>query len=180
DNKFEKEGKRLEKKRRSRTHILFQVRLSARIKSSTDEESMGEEDASKQGMISDINANQDIYLVNGHGDEDIFGVNDQDDTLMFDADKDLQGEEIIVEKEVSGKNVSVVEEVNAASIITSVTATTTTDATTSTISMDEIKLAKALIKIKTSRPKAKGIIMQELSETPTPTPIVSSQQPSKV
>nr|GFB79196.1 hypothetical protein [Tanacetum cinerariifolium] len=113
--------------------------------------SLGEKDASKQGRISDIDANQDIYLVNVHRDEDIFGVNDQDDTLMFDADKDLQGEEV-VEKEVAGKDVSVVEEVNAASIATSVTARTTTAATTLTISMDEITLAKALIGIKTSRP----------------------------
>nr|GFD52093.1 hypothetical protein [Tanacetum cinerariifolium] len=59
---------------------------------------------------------------------------------------------------------------------------TTTAATTPTISMDEITSAKALIEIKTSRPKAKRIDMQEPSETPTPTPtpIVSSQQPSKV
>nr|GFA73971.1 hypothetical protein [Tanacetum cinerariifolium] len=73
---------------------------------------------------------------------------DQDDTLMFDADKDLQGEEV-VEKEVAGKDVSVVEEVNAASIATSVTARTTIPATTLTISMDEITLAKALIGINT-------------------------------
>nr|GFD31853.1 hypothetical protein [Tanacetum cinerariifolium] len=85
-------------------------------------------------------------------DEDIFGVNDQDDTLMFDEDKDLQGEEVVVEKEVDGKYVNVVEEINAASIATSITTTTLT------ISMDEITLAKALIKIKTSRPKAKGIV----------------------
>nr|GEV23212.1 hypothetical protein [Tanacetum cinerariifolium] len=70
--------------------------------------------------------------------------------------------------------------VNVASIATSVTATTTTTATIPTISMDEITLAKALIKINTTRPKAKGIIMQEPSETPTTTPIVSSQQPLKV
>nr|GEV56484.1 putative ribonuclease H-like domain-containing protein [Tanacetum cinerariifolium] len=54
-----------------------------------------------------------------------------------------------------------------------------TAAITSQISMDEITLAKALIDIKTSKPKAKGIVMQEPSETPTPTPIDSSQQPSK-
>nr|GEU47369.1 hypothetical protein [Tanacetum cinerariifolium] len=97
--------------------------------------------------------------------EDIFSVNDQDVTLMFDADKDLQGEEV-----------------NATSITTPVSAaaTTTTAATTLTICMDEITLAKALIEIKTSRPKAKGFVMQELNETPTPTPIVFSQQPSKV
>nr|GEW06448.1 hypothetical protein [Tanacetum cinerariifolium] len=115
-------------------------------------------------------------------DEDIFGVNDQDDTSMFDADKDLQGEEVVVEKEVVGKDVSAVEEVNDASITTPVSAAaiTTTAATTPTISMDEITLAKAVIKLKTSGPKAKGIVMQEPSETPTPTSIVSSQQPSKV
>nr|GFC95304.1 hypothetical protein [Tanacetum cinerariifolium]GFD35371.1 hypothetical protein [Tanacetum cinerariifolium] len=60
-----------------------------------------------------------------------------------------------VEKEVAHKDVSVVEEINAASIATSITATTPT------ISMDEITLAKALIEIKTSRRKAKGIVMQE-------------------
>nr|GEV61460.1 hypothetical protein [Tanacetum cinerariifolium] len=79
-------------------------------------------------------------------DEDVFDVNDQDDTSMFDANKDLQGKEVIVE------------EVNAASITT---ATTTTTDTTPTISMDAITLAKALIEIKTSRPKAKGLVMQE-------------------
>nr|GEY29070.1 hypothetical protein [Tanacetum cinerariifolium] len=113
-------------------------------------------------------------------DEDIFGVNDQDDTSIFNADKDLQGEQVVVEKEVNGKDVSVVEKVNAASIATSVTATTITAVITLTISMDEITLAKALIEIKTSRSKAKGIVMQETSETPTPTPTVSSQQPLKV
>nr|GEU35157.1 hypothetical protein [Tanacetum cinerariifolium] len=44
---------------------------------------------------------------------------------------------------------------------------------------DEITLAKAIIDIKTSKPKAKGILMQEPSETPTPTPIDSSQKSSK-
>nr|GEZ57107.1 hypothetical protein [Tanacetum cinerariifolium] len=89
---------------------------------------------------------------------------------MFDVDKDLQGEEVVVE------------EVNAASITKSVStdATTTTAATILTISMDEITLAKALIEIKTSRPKAKGLVMQEPSESPTQTRIVSSQQPSKL
>nr|GEZ29496.1 hypothetical protein [Tanacetum cinerariifolium] len=101
-------------------------------------------------------------------------------SLDAEQDRDLQGEEVIVEKEVVDKDVSVVEEINAASIATSVTATTTTAATTPTISMDEITLAKALIEIKTSRPKANGIVMKEPSETPTPTLIVSSQQPSKV
>nr|GEU81141.1 hypothetical protein [Tanacetum cinerariifolium] len=77
------------------------------------------------------------------------GRNDQD---MFDTSI-LDDEEVVVEKEVS-----------------------TTELVPTT---DEITLAKALIDIKTSKPRAKGIVIQEASETPTPTPIDSSQQPSK-
>nr|GEY39214.1 hypothetical protein [Tanacetum cinerariifolium] len=118
---LKKRVKRLERKRNSRSHglkRLYKVGLSARVESSADEEILGEEDLSKQGMISDIDSNQDIYL-------------------------DLQGEEV-----------------NAASITTPVSvATTTTTATiTPTISMDEITLAKALIEINTSRPKAKKLV----------------------
>nr|GEV95702.1 hypothetical protein [Tanacetum cinerariifolium] len=153
----------------SEASIRRDLRLSARVESSTDEESLGEEDASKQGRISNIDANQYIYFVNVHRDDDIFSVNDPDDTLMFDADKDLQGEEVVVEKEVDGKDVSAVKEINAASIASTVIATTPT------FSTDEITLAKALIKIKTSRPKAKEIVMQDPSETSTPTPTASSQ-----
>nr|GEX49259.1 hypothetical protein [Tanacetum cinerariifolium] len=94
------------------------VGLSARLESFADKESLGEEDASKQGRIFDIDANQDIYLVNVHKDKDIFGLNDQDDTSMFDADKDLPGEEV-VKKAVADK------EVSAAIIATFVTAATT-------------------------------------------------------
>nr|GEX92372.1 hypothetical protein [Tanacetum cinerariifolium] len=74
---LKKRVKRLEKEKSLRTHrlkTLYKVRLSARVESSTNKESLGEEDASKQGRISNINANQDIYLVNVHSDEDIFGV----------------------------------------------------------------------------------------------------------
>nr|GEU60034.1 hypothetical protein [Tanacetum cinerariifolium] len=59
--------KRLEKKRRSRTHglkRLYKISLSARVESSTEEESLGEEDASKQGRnIADIDADAEITLV---------------------------------------------------------------------------------------------------------------------
>nr|GEZ19362.1 putative ribonuclease H-like domain-containing protein [Tanacetum cinerariifolium] len=64
-------------------------------------------------------------------------------------------------------------------VVTTVGVEVSTAAITPQISMDEITLAKALIDIKTSKPKAKGIVMQEPSETPTLTPIVSTQQPSK-
>nr|GEY04414.1 hypothetical protein [Tanacetum cinerariifolium] len=74
--------------RRSRTHglkRLYKVGLSERVESSVDEAHLNEEDESKQGRIYDIDANQDIYLVNVYKDENIFGVNNQDDTLMFNA-----------------------------------------------------------------------------------------------
>nr|GEW01121.1 hypothetical protein [Tanacetum cinerariifolium] len=90
--------KRLEKIKWSRTHrlkILYKVGLSARVKSSEDE-GLGEEDASKQGTIANIDANKDITLVSTH------------DKQMFNADQDLGGEEEfvalqdenVVEKEV--------------------------------------------------------------------------------
>ncbi|GKE01134.1 hypothetical protein Tco_1389117, partial [Tanacetum coccineum] len=58
--------KKLKKKGGSRTHKLkrlYKVGLLARIESSEDE-GLGEEDASKQGRIDDIDANEYIYLVN--------------------------------------------------------------------------------------------------------------------
>ncbi|GKA94781.1 hypothetical protein Tco_0816819 [Tanacetum coccineum] len=50
---------------------------------------LGEEGASKQGRIADIDANEDIYLVNVQTDEDMFCVND------------LDGDEVIVEISVA-------------------------------------------------------------------------------
>ncbi|GJT82898.1 hypothetical protein Tco_1057240 [Tanacetum coccineum] len=97
--------KRLEKKNRSKTHglkRLYKVGLSARIESSEDE-GFGEEDASKQGKIDDIDANEDIYLVNVYRDKDMFGVND------------LEGDEVVVETEVASKDVNLsVDEVTLA------------------------------------------------------------------
>nr|GFB35332.1 hypothetical protein [Tanacetum cinerariifolium] len=69
--------KKLEKKQRSRTHKLkrlYKVGLSTRVESSEDKGS-GEEDASKQGRISDIDADDDITLVSTH------------DEQMFDGDR---------------------------------------------------------------------------------------------
>nr|GEU43057.1 retrovirus-related Pol polyprotein from transposon TNT 1-94 [Tanacetum cinerariifolium] len=56
--------KRLEKKRRSRTHglkRLYKIGLSARVESSAKEQSLGEEDASRQGRnLADIDADAEI------------------------------------------------------------------------------------------------------------------------
>nr|GFC29567.1 hypothetical protein [Tanacetum cinerariifolium] len=83
--------KKLEKRNKSRTHKLkrlYKVGLTARVESSRDEESLGE-DASKQGrMIDAINVDDEITLVNDVDHE------------MFDVD-DLGGEEVfVVEQEV--------------------------------------------------------------------------------
>ncbi|GKF01959.1 hypothetical protein Tco_0028882 [Tanacetum coccineum] len=67
--------------------------LSARVVSSEDE-GLGEEDASKQGRkIHDIDADEDITLENVH-DEDMFSIND------------LDGDEVVVESEVADKDVN--------------------------------------------------------------------------
>nr|GEW07969.1 hypothetical protein [Tanacetum cinerariifolium] len=84
------------------------------------EKNLGE-DASKQGRISDINADEVITLVSTH-----------DDVEMFDADKDLHGEEVFVVKQ----DENVIEKgVDAAQVQIS------TAATTATISIDEVTLA---------------------------------------
>nr|GEU61047.1 hypothetical protein [Tanacetum cinerariifolium] len=72
--------KKLKKKQRSLTHKLkrlYKVGLTARVESYNDNEDLGE-DASKQGRISDIDADEGITLVSTN-----------DDAKMFDADKDL-------------------------------------------------------------------------------------------
>ncbi|GJU16204.1 hypothetical protein Tco_1144170 [Tanacetum coccineum] len=97
--------KKLEQKKRSRTYglkRLYKVGLTARVESSRDEESLGE-DASKQGRINVINADEDITL-----------VNDQDDVDMFDVNT-LTGDEVLAEPEVAVKDVNLtVDEVTLA------------------------------------------------------------------
>nr|GEX16501.1 hypothetical protein [Tanacetum cinerariifolium] len=86
------------------TSVSLERVADGAVNEEMNDKSLGEEDAPKQGRISDIDANQDIYLVNVHRDEDIFDVNDQDDTSMFDADNDLQGEKVVVENKLLVKN----------------------------------------------------------------------------
>ncbi|GJT83847.1 ribonuclease H-like domain-containing protein [Tanacetum coccineum] len=117
--------KKLEKKDRSRTHRLkrlYKVSLTARVESSDTEESLGE-DASKQGMIDAIDANEEITLVSVH---DV--------------------------------NVSTGEEVFS-------------------ITVDDITLAQVLKEIKSTKPKKKEVVIQELGEsTKTISSQLSSQQ----
>ncbi|GJS46595.1 hypothetical protein Tco_0596716 [Tanacetum coccineum] len=134
--------KKLEKKRSSRTHNLkrlYKVGLSARVESYSDEEDLGD-DASKQGRINAIDANEDIILVN---------VQDDANKEMFDMDA-LNSEEVFI----AGQNENVVEEVVDAAQVGTATITVT-------ITTEEITLAQAIKALKTSKPKVKGIIFQE-------------------
>nr|GEY22265.1 hypothetical protein [Tanacetum cinerariifolium] len=132
--------KKLEKRNRSSTHKLkrlYKVGLTARVESSSDEESLGE-DASKQGRIEAINADEEITLVNV-----------QDDAEMFDVN-DLGGEEVFFAEQNENAFEEVVNVAQVSSTITTVTITT-----------EEITFAQVLKALKTSNPKVKGIVFQE-------------------
>nr|GEV59115.1 hypothetical protein [Tanacetum cinerariifolium] len=155
--------KKLKRRKRSRTHglkRLYKVRLSARVESSKDED-LGEEDASKHGRISDIDADEDISLVSTH-----------DDAQMFDVDKDLHGEEVFVAQQ--DENV-VEKEVDAAQV------QVTTATTIPTISINEATLAQALTELKHTKPKtkAKWIVFRE-PEVSTRTTTTISKPKSQV
>ncbi|GJS19058.1 hypothetical protein Tco_0413530 [Tanacetum coccineum] len=117
------------------------------------------EDASKQGRrINAIDVDEYITLVN---------VQDDADNEMFDVNA-LNGEEVFV----AGQNENVVEEiVDAAQVSTA--------ATTVTITTEEITLAQALAELKSTKPKAKGIVLQEPGESTT-TKIISSKCLSQI
>ncbi|GKB87579.1 hypothetical protein Tco_0959851 [Tanacetum coccineum] len=107
--------KKLEKKNRSKTHRLkrlYKVGLTARVESSDNEESLAE-DASKQGRIDVVDADEEITLVSVH-------------------------------------------DVNVSAGAT----------------IDDITLAQVLEEMKSTKPKKKGIVIQELGESTT---TISSQ-----
>ncbi|GKA80055.1 hypothetical protein Tco_0786651 [Tanacetum coccineum] len=159
--------KKLEKNKGSRTHKLrrlFKVGRFAQVVSSKDEGLGAQEDASKQGRkIVDLDADAEVTLV-----DEAQGRND--DNLMFDT-RVLDEQEVEVEKVVSTTEV------------------TTASATTTTV--DQLTLAQTLIEIKAAkpkavttaattavtRPKARGVIVQEPSEFRTTT---SSSQTSQL
>nr|GFA92291.1 hypothetical protein [Tanacetum cinerariifolium] len=114
--------KKLEIKKKSRTSCLqrlYKVGLSARIVSS-NEECLGDpEDASKQGRIAEIDADEDLSLINETtqdqgrmNEEDLFGVNDLDgDEVIVDV---TIGENVEHEATVVGKEVSIADPVTTA------------------------------------------------------------------
>ncbi|GJY35534.1 hypothetical protein Tco_0420912 [Tanacetum coccineum] len=135
--------KKLEKKNRSRTHKLkrlYKVGLTARVESSDNEESLGE-DASKHGRIDAIDADEEITLVSvQNGMKRCYDV-------MFRCEEVF----LLLEQEV---------------------------ATNEKDDDGEITLAQALIEMKSTKPKVKGVVIQELGKSTTTksTPTIYSQQ----
>ncbi|GJV94257.1 hypothetical protein Tco_1545834 [Tanacetum coccineum] len=141
--------KKLKKKNRSRTHRLkrlHKVGLTARVESSGAKESLGE-DASKQGRIDAIVADEEITLVSVHD------VNVSSSEEVFVAEQE-------VDEEVVGviNTAKLIIDVAQDSAATTVSTATTTTATT----IDDITLAQALKEMKSTKPKRKGVVIHEL------------------
>nr|GEU64552.1 uncharacterized mitochondrial protein AtMg00810-like [Tanacetum cinerariifolium] len=84
---LERRVKKLEKKQRSRTYKLnrlYKVGLTARVKSSSDDEALDKEDTSKQERIDEIDADEDIALVSTHDD-----VSTQDNIVQDEGIEDV-------------------------------------------------------------------------------------------
>ncbi|GKA39710.1 hypothetical protein Tco_0732261 [Tanacetum coccineum] len=172
-NSLKRRVKKLEKKKGSRTHMLrrlYKVGRSAGVVSSKDICLSDQEDASKQGRkINEFDQDAEITLV-----DETQGRND--DNLMFDT-------------------VTTAGEVVTTANVVFTTVEVTTDSTTTTTTVDELTLVQTLIEIKAAkpkavttaatitttavtRPKARGVVVQEPSEfTITTSPSQSSQPP---
>ncbi|GJS55854.1 hypothetical protein Tco_0629216 [Tanacetum coccineum] len=175
---LKKRAQKLERKKKSRTiglKRLKKVSESSRVESFEDKESLGaQEDASKQGRIKIVDETQMR----------------SDDAEMFDID-DLYDDEVS-----NGVEDSVAPTIPVTTADERVTAAkideiTPTSAPTTVI--DELTLAQTLIEIKaakpkavttaatttTTRPKARGVVVQEPSEFRTTTSSPQASQPSK-
>ncbi|GJT22359.1 hypothetical protein Tco_0892296 [Tanacetum coccineum] len=143
---LKKKVKQLQKKKRSRTHMLKRLRKvgSARMVESSNEVSLGDqEDASKQGRkIADIDVDAEVTMI-----DETQGRNNYN--LMFDASV-LDNEQDMAEKEVDvvEKEISTVKPVTTAGevVTTASVEATTVSATKKTI--NELTLAQTLIEIK--------------------------------
>ncbi|GJS99757.1 hypothetical protein Tco_0820927 [Tanacetum coccineum] len=150
---LKKRVKKLEQRGRSRTSglkRLYKVGTSRRVESSVEASLGDQEDASKHGRnIAEIDADVDISLV--HKDAGIQGRFDDEDIA---ADLITTAGEVVTTASVDINTVSVP--------ITVSTATPTTPPTTTT--EDDMTLAETLMEIKSVKPKAIRVVMQEPSK----------------
>ncbi|GKE38791.1 hypothetical protein Tco_1462196, partial [Tanacetum coccineum] len=169
--KLKERLKKLERRNKSRTSRLKRLRKvgrSAQVVSSEVEGLGAQEDASKQGRkITDLDADAEVTLF-----DEAQGRND--DNLMFDTGV-LDEQEVEVEKVVSTAEVTTVSDT-----------TTTVDELTLSQTLIEIKAAKpkavttaaTTITTAVTRPKARGVVVQEPSKfTKTTSPSQLSQAP---
>ncbi|GJU37586.1 hypothetical protein Tco_1185940 [Tanacetum coccineum] len=170
---------KLERKKKSRPTGLKRLRkvgMSRRVESSEDKDSLGDhEDASKQGRsIEDIDKDADVSLV-----DDTQGRSD--DAEMFDTN-DLHGDEIAVDMLVGEKQEQSAKEREVNTSVKDSVAPTTIEEITLAQTLIQIKEAKpkvvttAATTLTTTRPKARGVLVQELSEFRTP----QESQPSMI
>ncbi|GJS11558.1 hypothetical protein Tco_0368354 [Tanacetum coccineum] len=185
---LKKRIQRLERRKISRLTSLKRLKkvgMSQRVESSEDQESLGVlEDASKQGRsIADIDADVEVTLV------DETQVRQNDD-LIFDTGV-LDDVEMPVEAKVDGKD----EQSTKTDDSTAGEAVTTAgDDSVVPTTNEEITLAQTLIQIKaakpkvvttaattatTTRPKDRGVVVQEPSEFRVPQEIKPSSSKDK-
>ncbi|GJX69367.1 hypothetical protein Tco_0305094 [Tanacetum coccineum] len=180
---LKKRVKSVEKRKKSRTSRfkrLRKVRLASRVESSNDASLGAQEDASKQGRkIANLDADAEVTLV-----DETQEMND--DNLMFDTSMLEEQEKDVAEKEVSATDLVT----TAGELVTTANVEVTTiNAPTTTI--NELTLAQTLIEIKaakpkvvtyaattttTTRPKARGVVVQEPSEFKTTSSSLQASQ----
>ncbi|GJU58475.1 hypothetical protein Tco_1236241 [Tanacetum coccineum] len=163
--------KKLERRNKSRTHRLkrlYKVGSSRRVESSY-EECLGEEDASKQGRIADIDADAGINLVSTHFDVD---------TYMFGV-HDLVGDEVVVESEVAVKDVNLsVDEVTLAQALAALKSAKVQEkgdaieepSVPVSVAHASTKVSTATTTTATIPTPRKGIVIQEAITTIIPVP----------
>ncbi|GKD46367.1 hypothetical protein Tco_1271012 [Tanacetum coccineum] len=165
--------KKLEKKGGSRTHKLkrlYKVGRSAIVISSNEASLGDQEDASKQGRkIDNIDKDAEITLVDEtqerYGDDLMFDIGVLDDEEVF-ARQDMAEKYI----NVAGKEVSTADLVTTnGEVVTTATVEISTVSPTKTTITDDLTLAQTLIEIRSAKPKFKGVVIGEQSESTTRT-----------
>nr|GEW21128.1 putative ribonuclease H-like domain-containing protein [Tanacetum cinerariifolium] len=102
---LKRRAKKLEKKNMSRTHKLkrlYKVSLNARVESSRDEESLGDDASKQERRIDAIDADDEITRVND-ADNEMFDVDDLGDEEVFVAEQEDKGKGIMIKEPVNPK-----------------------------------------------------------------------------
>ncbi|GKA11741.1 hypothetical protein Tco_0691287 [Tanacetum coccineum] len=158
---LKKRFKKLERRNKSRIYglkRLYRVGSSRRVESPKDE-GLGEENASKQGRIADIDANEDISLVNVQTDKDISMV------------EEVTAVTIPVSAAITTTTTTAITDVEmtlaqALAELKSAKPKATTITTTPTLTTT---IAATTITTVSTRPRSKGIVFHDQEQAPTPT-----------